>query len=257
MSMPQVCPGFLWETGFTWLSSGRFQRSRHELTQKRTAWRSSRSVRSATSTSSSPSQSFHASCWWGMGWRNSGGPIESSVCKICAAVLSSPAHRCTSLTNFPSLWPSSPTSSLSPWPMAWMQSWCMDALTLWLTVPPQVVAVVEAKLTAWSAQSPSGLHRVLQRARRCPLKETVRYHSERADWWFLHRASVKSVVAPRGHEAREKYGGLPAMDIAVNFPWPFGNWLGWLVSVISFRVLVPSCGCSFTCTLLQQLTVIK
>lgn len=77
-SMPQVCPGFLWETGFTWLSSGRFQRSRHELTQKRTAWRSSRSVRSATSTSSSPSQSFHASCWWGMGWRNSGGPIEVS-----------------------------------------------------------------------------------------------------------------------------------------------------------------------------------
>lgn len=77
-SMPQVCPGFLWETGFTWLSSGRFQRSRHELTQKRTAWHSSRSVRSATSTSSSPSQSFHASCWWGMGWRNSGGPIEVS-----------------------------------------------------------------------------------------------------------------------------------------------------------------------------------
>ena len=85
-SMPQVCPGSWWEIGFTWLSSGRCQRSRRGPTQKRTAWLSLRSVRCATSTSSSPSQNCHALCWWGMGWRNSGGPTEVSW--FCIRMLS-------------------------------------------------------------------------------------------------------------------------------------------------------------------------
>lgn len=81
-STPQVFPGSWWATGFILLSSGRCPRSKRELTQRRTAWPSSRSARCATSTSLSPSLSFHALCWWGTEWRSSGGltEVSSSIC---------------------------------------------------------------------------------------------------------------------------------------------------------------------------------
>lgn len=75
-STPQAFPGSWWATGFISLLSVRCRRNKRELMQKRTAWPSLRSVRCATSMSSSPSRNFHALCWWGMEWRNSGGPTE-------------------------------------------------------------------------------------------------------------------------------------------------------------------------------------
>lgn len=66
---------------------------------------------------------------------------------------------------------------------------------------PRVAAAAAAKPTVLNAQSPSGLHRVLQRTRRPPPRGTVRFHSEEADG-CIHRTNIKGVIAPRGREAR-------------------------------------------------------
>lgn len=75
-------PGFLgswWGTDYTWHSSVRFPRSRLAPMLRKTPWPSSKSVRSATSTSSSRSRSCRASCSWDTAWRSSGGPTEVSL----------------------------------------------------------------------------------------------------------------------------------------------------------------------------------
>lgn len=174
---------------------------------------------------------------------------QSSASKICAADRLSPAHRCTSSTNCPSPWPSSLTSSLSRWPTAWTQSWCTDARTRWPTARHQAEAAAPAKPTVSSAQSPSGLRRALQRTRRHPLRGTVRSHSEGADYWLPPKGhSVKVIVAPkRSRGGTEEQGEQPGAHTAVNWHWPLGNCLEWLVwCLFSLRLLVPSCG--YPCT---------
>lgn len=159
---------------------------------------------------------------------------QSSASKICAAVQLSPARRCTLLTNCPFLWPSSPISSLSPWPTVWTLSWCTGAPTQWPTVPPQVqaaaAAAAEAKPTVWNAQSPLGLHRVLQRTRRRLLRGTVRFHSEgvASIQPVLKVLLLQDVTEPlKSRESHQQ--SSPERDIAVNLICPVGTDLeGWM-----------------------------
>lgn len=158
--------------------------------------------------------------------------LQSLASKTCAAVLLSPAHRCTSLTNCPSPWPSSPIWSLSPWPTAWMQSWCMDAPTQWPTVRPQVVpAVAAARAIASSAQSPSGLHRAPQRTHPPPPpKGTVRYHSDTSEQWVaLMRPELILLLLPevtRPEKSMESYPQSSSETDTAVFTLTSGNRLG-------------------------------
>lgn len=77
-SMLQACLESSLVTGYIWPSNGKFLPSRRGRTPRRTAWLSSRWALCATSTLSSPSQSCHASSWWGTAWRSSGSPTEVS-----------------------------------------------------------------------------------------------------------------------------------------------------------------------------------
>lgn len=82
-------------------------------------------------------------------WQKDGTWCWPSVClsvcqcwvfRISAVAPSSPALRSTWWINSPCRWPSSPTSSPSPWPMASTPAWCTDAPTLSPPTPPLTTA---------------------------------------------------------------------------------------------------------------------
>lgn len=92
----------------------------------------------------------------------------------------------------------------------------MAAPTPWPTVQPR--AAVGAKPTALSAQSLSGLRRVLQRTLHRPLRETVRYHSRGVDHWL---PPYGLSVPPRGHMGRRRASRASYSQQKWLQPWTF------------------------------------